>query len=89
MAESYFFFVKKTDHAPSKPKEKQFLEMEGEVVELLPAANFRVRLANGHVLLAHLAGKMRMHRIRLLLGDRVKVEMTPYDLTRGRIVYRF
>ncbi len=65
------------------------IEMRGEVVELLPAAAFRVRLENGHEILAHLSGRMRMNRIRLLLGDEVRVEMTPYDLTKGRVVYRF
>ncbi|MBU1039168.1 translation initiation factor IF-1 [Patescibacteria group bacterium] len=68
---------------------KGFLEVEGEVEELLPAATFKVRLDNGHEILAHLSGKMRMFKIRLLPGDKVKVEMTPYDLTKGRIVYRY
>lgn len=68
---------------------KGFLEVEGQVEELLPAASFRIKLDNGHEILAHLSGKMRMFKIRLLPGDRVKVEMTPYDLTKGRIVYRF
>ena len=69
-------------------KRDDFLEMEGEVTEVLPGTTFRVRLANGHEVLAHLAGRLRMHRIRLMLGDRVKVQMTPYDLTKGRITYR-
>lgn len=68
---------------------KGFLEVEGVVDELLPSASFRVKLDNGHEILAHLSGKMRMFKIRLLPGDRVKIEMTPYDLTKGRIVYRF
>lgn len=68
---------------------KDFIEAAGVVEELLPATTFKVKLESGHVILAHLSGKMRMHRIRLLPGDRVKVEMTPYDLTKGRIVYRF
>ncbi|OGY48410.1 MAG: translation initiation factor IF-1 [Candidatus Buchananbacteria bacterium RIFCSPHIGHO2_02_FULL_45_11b] len=68
---------------------KDFIEVNGEVAELLPAANFRVKLENGHEILAHLSGKMRMFRIRLLPGDRVKVQMTPYDLTKGRIIYRY
>ena len=68
---------------------KGFLEGKGEIMELLPAATFKVRMENGHEILAHLSGKMRMHRIRLLPGDKVKVEMTPYDLTKGRVVYRF
>ena len=68
---------------------KDFLEADGEVIELLPSASFRIRLDNGHEILGNLSGKMRMHRIRLLPGDRVKVEMTPYDLTKGRIVLRY
>lgn len=64
------------------------IEVEGSVVEPLPNAMFRVELDNGHRVLAHVAGKMRMHFVRILPGDRVKVELSPYDLTRGRIVYR-
>ena len=64
------------------------IEVEGSVVEPLPNAMFRVELENGHRVLAHVAGKMRMHFVRILPGDRVKVELSPYDLTRGRIVYR-
>lgn len=60
----------------------------GQVTELLPATLFRVKLENGHMVLAHLAGKMRMRRLKVLPGDRVTIEMTPYDLTKGRIVYR-
>lgn len=62
--------------------------MDGEVVELLPSANFKVVLSNGHEVLAHLAGKMRMNKIRILPGDRVAIEMSPYDLTKGRIIFR-
>jgi translation initiation factor IF-1 len=65
------------------------IEMTGSVEELMPSAMFRVTLENGHEILAHLSGKMRMNKIRILPGDRVKVEMTPYDLTKGRIIYRF
>lgn len=65
------------------------IELEGEVVEALPNTMFRVRLDNGHEILAHISGKMRMNYIRILPGDRVKVELSPYDLTRGRITYRF
>jgi translation initiation factor IF-1 len=65
------------------------VELEGEVVEALKNLNFRVELDNGHTVLAHLAGKMRRFRIRVLPGDRVRVEVSPYDLNRGRIVYRF
>ncbi|MDI3496220.1 translation initiation factor IF-1 [Candidatus Falkowbacteria bacterium] len=67
---------------------KDFIEMQGEVVELMPAASFRVTLENGHEILAHLSGKMRMNRIRLLPGDKVKLQISPYDLTKGRITYR-
>ena len=62
--------------------------MAGEVVENLPNAMFRVKLENGHVVLGHISGKMRMHYIRILPGDKVTVEMTPYDLTRARIIFR-
>ena len=67
---------------------KDFIEAKGEVLELMPAASFKVLLENGHEILAHLSGKMRMHRIRLLPGDKVKVQISPYDLTKGRITYR-
>jgi translation initiation factor IF-1 len=69
------------------PKEDA-IEVEGTVVETLPNAMFRVELPNGHRVLAHISGKMRMHFIRILPGDKVKVELSPYDLTRGRIVYK-
>ena len=65
------------------------IEVEGTVVESLPNAMFRVELPNGHKILAHISGKMRMNYIRILPGDRVKVELSPYDLSRGRITYRF
>jgi translation initiation factor IF-1 len=68
---------------------EELLEFEGTIVELLPNATFRVRLDNNHEIIAHTAGKMRKNRIRVLAGDRVMVEMTPYDLTKGRINYRF
>jgi translation initiation factor IF-1 len=68
---------------------KGFIEMNGIVEECLPAASFRIKLEGGQTILGHLSGKMRMNRIRLLPGDEVKLEMTPYDLTKGRIVYRF
>ncbi|MDO8505817.1 MAG: translation initiation factor IF-1 [bacterium] len=70
------------------PSPKDFINMNGVVEELLPGAKFRVKLENGQEILAHLAGKLRMHRIRILPGDRVRIEMSPYDLTKGRIVYR-
>ena len=69
------------------PKE-DVLEYEGLVSEILPNAMFRVKLENGHEILAHTAGRMRKHRIRILAGDKVTVEMTPYDLTKGRIIFR-
>ena len=68
---------------------KQKVEMMGTVVEALPGTKFRVELENGHEVMAYLCGKMRKYYIRILLGDRVRVELSPYDLTRGRIVYRF
>jgi translation initiation factor IF-1 len=68
---------------------EELLEFAGTVTELLPNAMFRVKLDNDHEVLAHTAGKMRKHRIRVLAGDRVNVEMTPYDLTKGRITFRF
>lgn len=64
------------------------IEVEGTVIEPLPNAMFRVELDNGHVVLAHISGKMRMHFIRIIPGDKVTVELSPYDLSRGRIVYR-
>ena len=70
------------------PKKDGAIEVEGTVVEPLPNAMFRVELANGHRVLAHISGKMRMHYIRILPGDRVVVELSPYDLNRGRITYR-
>jgi translation initiation factor IF-1 len=68
---------------------KQKIEMMGTVMEALKGTRFRVRLDNGHEILAYLCGKMRKYYIRILLGDRVKVEVSPYDLTQGRIVYRY
>ena len=65
------------------------IQMAGEIVENLPNATFRVKLENGHIVLGHISGKMRMHYIRILPGDRVKIEMSPYDMTKGRITYRF
>ncbi|GAA0598407.1 MAG: translation initiation factor IF-1 [Caenispirillum bisanense] len=68
---------------------EDLIEFQGVVVELLPNAMFRVKLENGHEILAHTSGKMRKNRIRVLAGDAVTVEMTPYDLTKGRITFRF
>jgi len=71
-----------------KPKEDAIV-LEGKILESLPNAMFKVELENGHAVLAHISGKMRMHYIRILPGDKVQVELTPYDLTRGRITYRY
>ena len=68
---------------------KDAIEIEGTVTEVLPNATFRVELENGHVVLAHISGKMRMYYIKILPGDRVKLEMSPYDLTKGRITFRY
>ena len=72
------------------PKQKEdAIVLEGTVIESLPNAMFKVELENGHEVLAHISGKMRMHYIRILPGDKVQVELTPYDLTRGRITFRY
>ena len=70
-------------------EKEDLMTFDGKVLELLPNAMFRVELDNGHTILAHSSGKMRKNRIRVLEGDRVTVEMTPYDLTKGRIIFRF
>jgi len=70
------------------PKETS-IKVDGTILETLPNATFRVELENGHVVLAHISGKMRMHFIKILPGDKVTVELSPYDLTRGRITYRY
>lgn len=75
--------------AEGMAKKEGVIELEGTVVEALPNATFRVELANGHKVLAHISGKMRQHYIRILPEDRVVVELTPYDLNRGRIIYRY
>ena len=67
---------------------EETIQMQGEIVETLPNATFRVKLENGHIILGHISGKMRMHYIRILPGDKITVEMSPYDLSKGRIVYR-
>src|SRR5271154_5926209 len=77
------------DTTRSLMSKEELLEFPGFVVELLPNATFRVKLENDHEIIAHTAGKMRKNRIRVLAGDKVLVEMTPYDLTKGRITYRF
>lgn len=76
--ESAYYYMAKEDQ----------IEMEGEVVDTLPNTMFRVKLENGHVVTAHISGKMRKNYIRILTGDKVKVELTPYDLSKGRITYR-
>ena len=70
-------------------KNSDVVEIRGTIEELLPGATFRVKLENDHEIIAHLSGKMRMYRIRLGVGDEIKVELTPYDLSKGRITYRF
>jgi translation initiation factor IF-1 len=72
-----------------KINKKGFMEVKGEIIETLPSITFRVKLENDHEILARLGGKMRLNRIMLLPGDKVKVEMSPYDLNKGRITYRF
>ena len=68
---------------------KEIIEVKGKVLEALPNANFRVEIEGGHVILAHISGKIRMNYIKILQGDTVTIEMSPYDLTRGRIIYRY
>ncbi len=79
--------MSRTQSKPGK-KAKETIEVDGTITEALPNTMFRVRLDNGHEVLAHISGKMRMYYIRILLGDRVTVELSPYDLTRGRITFR-
>ncbi|OOO02701.1 MAG: Translation initiation factor IF-1 [Chromatiales bacterium USCg_Taylor] len=76
------------DLQPENMAKEEQIEMEGKVVETLPNTMFRVQLANGHVVTAHISGKMRKNYIRILTGDTVTVELTPYDLSKGRIIYR-
>lgn len=80
--------MKRREEVTSVAKD-DVIEVEGRVIEPLPNAMFRVELENGHKVLAHVSGKIRMHYIRILPGDRVTVELSPYDLTRGRITYRY
>jgi translation initiation factor IF-1 len=81
--------VAKPKNKEQAPQKEEGIQVEGTVIEPLPNAMFRVELDNGHRVLAHISGKMRMHYIRILPGDRVLVELSPYDLTRGRVVYRY
>jgi len=78
----------KKEKDPNIEASKQTIDFTGTIEELLPGATFKVLLENGNTIIAHLSGKMRMNRIRLAVGDDVKVEMTPYDLTKGRITFR-
>jgi translation initiation factor IF-1 len=86
IVEACFFLFRTADQRMAKEDQ---LEFPGVVTELLPNATFRVKLENQHEIIAHTAGRMRKNRIRVLAGDKVLVEMTPYDLTKGRITYRF
>jgi translation initiation factor IF-1 len=79
---------RRTAEQTGKKTTKEVIELEGTILETLPNALFRVELENGHIVLGHISGKMRMHYIRIIPGDRVVLEMTPYDLTKGRITYR-
>jgi translation initiation factor IF-1 len=88
-AENHILHCTRRRIAEDMPKKDGAIEIEGRVVEPLPNAMFRVELENGHKVLAHISGKMRQHYIRILPEDRVVVELSPYDLTRGRIVYRY
>ncbi len=87
----YFIILNKTRKKKTEIRlaKQDFLEFKGKVTELLPNAMFRVKLENDHEVLAHTAGKLKKNRIRVLTGDNVLVEVTPYDLTKGRIIFRF
>lgn len=78
----------KNQEKDNKKNKKEVIELQGTITETLPNAMFRVELENGHEILAHISGRMRMHYIKILPGDKVTIEMTPYDLTKGRITYR-
>jgi translation initiation factor IF-1 len=82
--------MRRLSHRSIRPQmaKEDAIQMEGKVVETLPNTTFRVELDNGHIVTAHISGKMRKHYIRILTGDKVTVELTPYDLTKGRIIYR-
>jgi translation initiation factor IF-1 len=77
------------NHAPAEPSKEAALELFGTVRQVFPSTTFGVELENGHTILAHIAGRLRRHRIKILPGDQVDLEMSPYDLTKGRIVYRY
>ena len=89
----FSLWLRALNHSPDIGRDENLskedhIEMEGTVIDTLPNTMFRVQLENGHVVTAHISGRMRKHYIRILTGDKVKVELTPYDLTKGRIVYR-
>ena len=88
VAESRAFTAPVSPYPQGKMSKDDVIEMEGSILETLPNTMFRVKLENGHVVTAHISGRMRKNYIRILTGDKVKVEMTPYDLTKGRITYR-
>jgi translation initiation factor IF-1 len=81
--------MKNENNTSFNQNKKGFIETSGTVIELLPSTSFKIRLENGHEILGHLSGKMRIHKIKILPGDKVKIEMSPYDLNKGRIVYRY
>jgi translation initiation factor IF-1 len=87
--EKVVFSSRKSKESSGDMAKEDCIEVQGTVLETLPNAMFRVEMENGHKILAHISGKMRMHFIKILPGDKVTVELTPYDLTRGRITYRF
>lgn len=81
-------FITTTKNKEDSMSKEDVIETEGKVIEVLPKTQFRVMLSNGHEILAYLGGKLRINNIRILEGDKVKIEMSPYDLTKGRIIYR-
>jgi len=81
-------FLRNPQEQTKNMAKEDHIEMEGEVIDTLPNTTFRVKLENGHIVTAHISGKMRKNYIRILTGDKVKVELTPYDLSKGRITYR-
>ena len=81
-------FTMKKQRIRSVMSKEDVIETEGKVIEVLPKTQFKVQLSNGHMILAYLGGKLRINNIRILEGDKVKIEMSPYDLTKGRIIYR-
>ena len=88
LCSSYYSYLKLQTNMRDKVPKEELIELEGTVIETLPNTTFKVRLDNGHELLAHISGKLRMHYIKILPGDKVKLEISPYDLNRGRIIWR-